>query len=108
MQTPGRPARVAQSTAVHYERHRPEQTTLYRLVQQHRHKGAQQLRLALADDAVLDAARLWEYTVLATGVDYSLEGVAQLYRDRCDCDNGFDELKNLWGLSGFTTQDITC
>ena len=35
MQSAGRPARVAQSAAVHYERHRPEQTTLYRLVQQH-------------------------------------------------------------------------
>jgi hypothetical protein len=70
-------------------------------------KGTQQLRLALADDAILDAARLWEYTVLATDMDYSLEGVAQLYRDRCDCENGFDELKNQWGLSGFTTQDLT-
>ena len=35
MQTAGRPALVAQSAAVEYERHRPEQTTLYRLVQQH-------------------------------------------------------------------------
>jgi len=74
---------------------------------QSKRKGTRQLRLALADDAILDAARLWEYTVLATDVDYSLEGVAQLYRDRCDCENGFDELKNQWGLSGFTTQDIT-
>ena len=32
--------------------------------------------------------------------------MAQLYRDRADCENGFDELKNQWGLSGFTTQDI--
>jgi len=69
--------------------------------------GVQQLRLALADDAILDAGRLWEYTVLVTDVGYALEGVAQLYRDRCDCENGFDELKNQWGLSGFTTQDIT-
>ena len=35
MQTAGRPALVPQSAAVHCERHRPEQTTLYRLVQQH-------------------------------------------------------------------------
>ena len=35
MQTAGRPALVPQSATVHYERHRPEQTTLYRLVQQH-------------------------------------------------------------------------
>lgn len=65
-----------------------------------------QLRLSLADTAVLDAARMWEYTVLVTDVAYPLEAVAQLYRDRCDCENGFDELKNQWGLSGFTTQDI--
>ena len=31
----------------------------------------QQLRLALADDAILDAGRLWEYTVLVTDVDAS-------------------------------------
>lgn len=66
-----------------------------------------QMRLALADMSVLQGQRLWEYTVLATDVAYPLEGIAQLYRDRCDCENGFDELKNQWGLSGFTTQDIT-
>lgn len=65
-----------------------------------------QLRLSLADHALLDAARMWEYTVLVTDCTYPLEAMAQLYRDRCDCENGFDELKNQWGLSGFTTQDI--
>ena len=29
------------------------------------------------------------------------------YRDRGDCENGFDELKNQWGWGGFTTQDLT-
>src|SRR6516225_4638351 len=65
-----------------------------------------QLRLPIEDDAVLDAHEMWEYTVLVTDVTYPLETVAQLYRDRCDCENGFDELKNQWGLGGFTTQDI--
>ena len=65
-----------------------------------------QLQLALADMQVLDADILWEYTVLVTDVNYPLESIGQLYRDRCDCENGFDELKNQWGLSGFTTQDI--
>jgi hypothetical protein len=65
-----------------------------------------QLRLELADMQILDADRLWEYTVLVTDVDFALESIGQLYRDRCDCENGFDELKNQWGLSGFTTQDI--
>lgn len=59
----------------------------------------------LADMQVLDADILWEYTVLVTDVAYPLESIGQLYRDRCDCENGFDELKNQWSLSGFTTQD---
>jgi len=66
-----------------------------------------QLRLPIEDDTVLEAHEMWEYTVLVTDVTYPLETVAQLYRDRCDCENGFDELKNQWGLGGFTTQDIT-
>lgn len=65
-----------------------------------------QLRLDFADHQILDAARMWEYTVLVTNVHYRLESIGQLYRDRCDCENGFDELKNQWGLSGFTTQDL--
>ena len=32
--------------------------------------------------------------------------MAQLYRDRADSENNFDELKNHWGWGGFTTQDI--
>ncbi len=36
MQASGRkPQRAPDGAPVHYERHRPEQTTLYRLVQQH-------------------------------------------------------------------------
>jgi hypothetical protein len=37
---------------------------------------------------------------------YPLEAMAQLYRDRADAENGFDELKNQWGWGGITTQDI--
>lgn len=66
----------------------------------------EQLRLALPDMSPLDAQQMWEYTVLVTDVKYPLEAIAQLYRDRADCENGFDELKNQWGLGGFTTQDI--
>jgi hypothetical protein len=49
---------------------------------------------------------LWEYAVLVTNSSYTLESMAQLYRDRADAENGFDELKNQWGWGGFTTQDI--
>ena len=62
--------------------------------------------LALPHDEVQDNAQMWEYTVLVTDVKYDLAAIGQLYRDRADCENGFDELKNQWGLSGFTTQDI--
>jgi hypothetical protein len=65
-----------------------------------------QRQLPFGDVQVLNADVMWEYTVLVTDVQYPLESIAQLYRDRCDCENGFDELKNQWGLSGFTTQDI--
>lgn len=65
-----------------------------------------QMRLAFAEPSVLEADRLWEYAVLVTDAPYPIETIGQLYRDRADCENGFDELKNQWGLSGFTTQDL--
>ena len=65
-----------------------------------------QLRLDLAGPSVHEGDRLWEYTVLVTDVAYPLEAIAQLYRDRADAENAFDELKNQWGLGGFTTQDL--
>jgi hypothetical protein len=68
--------------------------------------GAKQLQLDLADTIAQGDARLWEYAVLVTDVTQPLESIGQLYRDRADAENVFDELKNQWGLSGFTTQDI--
>jgi len=65
-----------------------------------------QLVLALAHDGVEDNAQLWEYTVLVTNAEYDISAIGQLYRDRCDCENGFDELKNQWGWGGFTTKDM--
>jgi hypothetical protein len=50
--------------------------------------------------------KLFEYAVLVTNTQYSLEAIAQLYRDRADCENGFDELKNQWGWGGYTTHDL--
>lgn len=70
-----------------------------------RRVDGKQLRLDL-QPSVHEDDRLWEYAVLVTDVDYPIESIAQLYRDRADAENGFDELKNQWGLSGFTTQDI--
>ena len=48
----------------------------------------------------------WEYAVLVTNSDMPVESMGQMYRDRADCENGFDELKNQWGWGGYSTQDI--
>jgi len=49
---------------------------------------------------------LYEYAVLAVSEGLAEEVVAQLYRDRADCENVFDELKNQWGWRGYVTQDL--
>jgi len=49
---------------------------------------------------------LYEYAVLVTSLTDEVLSVAQLYRDRAEAENIFDELKNQWGWTGFTTQDI--
>ena len=51
-------------------------------------------------------AEVYEYCVLATSLDEELSVFGQLYRDRADAENIFDELKNQWGWGGFTTQDL--
>jgi hypothetical protein len=49
---------------------------------------------------------LWEYAALVTSLDNEILTLGQLYRDRADAENVFDELKNQWGWGGFTTQDL--
>ena len=39
---------------------------------------------------------VYEYSVLATSLDEELVSFGQLYRDRGDSENIFDELKNQW------------
>ena len=75
--------------------------------------SADQLRLSFAE--VEDDTELWEHAVYVTSLDLPAVGgtrddevlsIAQLYRDRADCENVFDELKNQWGWGGFTTHDL--
>ena len=54
---------------------------------------------------VLKAGELYEYAVLVTTLKEEVLGIAQLYRDRAEAENIFDELKNQWGWTGFTTSD---
>ena len=64
----------------------------------------QQLRLSFAE--VSDEVSVYEYAVLVTSLPDEILSVAQHYRDRADCENPFDELKNHWGWGGFTTRDL--
>jgi hypothetical protein len=48
----------------------------------------------------------YEYVVLVTNDTLSIVALAQLYRDRADCENVFDEIKNQWGWAGFVTRDL--
>ncbi len=48
----------------------------------------------------------YEYAVLVTDLSHELHMIAQLYRDRGDAENTFDEIKNQWGWTGFTTHDL--
>ena len=81
-----------------------------------------QMRLSFAE--IEDDTELWEHAVLVTSLGLAQVGgtpedevltIAQLYRDRADCENVFDELKNQWGRGesarlrhdgGFTTHDL--
>jgi hypothetical protein len=63
-----------------------------------------QLRLGFAE--IDDGSEVWEYAVLVTSLSCEILTIGQLYRDRADCENSFDELKNQWGWGGFTTRDL--
>jgi hypothetical protein len=67
-------------------------------------KAKRQKDLDLEDAA--EALKRWDYAVLVTNSSFELKAIGQLYRDRADCENGFDELKNQWGWGGYTTQDL--
>ena len=54
---------------------------------------------------VEDGAK-YEYAVLVTPLKDEVLTVAQLYRDRADVENVFDEMKNQWSWGGFTTRDL--
>ena len=48
----------------------------------------------------------YETAVLVTNLEHEILSLGQLYRDRADAENAFDELKNRWGWGGFTTHDL--
>jgi hypothetical protein len=70
----------------------------------HQSDEGQQLALDFLVDRELN--KVYEYAVLVSNAPFHVQHTGQLYRDRADCENGFDELKNQWGWGGYSTQDI--
>ncbi len=62
--------------------------------------------MSLDFGTVDETLKVYEYAVLVTSLEDDVSVIAQHYRDRADSENNFDELKNHWGWSGFTTQDL--
>jgi hypothetical protein len=76
------------------------------LLAQEDDSGQQLLGFIEADRKTGKQLTGYEYAVLVTNLDYEVLGLGQLYRDRADAENAFDELKNQWGWGGFTTHDL--
>ena len=68
--------------------------------------GQQVLAFIEADKKAGKGITGYEYAVLVTNTNYEILSLGQLYRDRADAENAFDELKNQWGWGGFTTHDL--
>lgn len=49
----------------------------------------------------------WDWHALVTDLDMDARDVLPLYRDRGDCENVFDEMKNQWGWCGFSSHSLS-
>ncbi|CAA6805401.1 MAG: Transposase [uncultured Thiotrichaceae bacterium] len=67
-------------------------------------KAGGQQEIAFVDGP--EDMRLYEYSVLVTSLPDNLIALMQHYRDRADCENVFDEIKNQWGWGGFVTRQL--
>jgi hypothetical protein len=48
----------------------------------------------------------YEHQVLVTNLELEALSLADLYRQRADSENAYDELKNQWGWGGFMSRDL--
>ncbi len=74
------------------------------LLVRRKQKDTGQMQLDFGE--VEQSFKVYEYAVLVTSLEEDIGIITQHYRDRADCENNFDELKNHWGWAGFTTQDL--
>jgi hypothetical protein len=69
-----------------------------------RETSSGQMEFAFVETAAL--IKRYEYAVLVTPEPLPITMVGQLYRDRADAENVFDETKNQRGWCGYTTHDL--
>ena len=62
--------------------------------------------LELVEAGDEDYADGYEWYALVTDLDMDARDVLPLYRERGDCENIFDEMKNQWGWGGFTAHSL--
>ena len=62
--------------------------------------------LELVEATGEDCAEGYEWYALVTDLDMDARDVLPLYRERGDCENVFDEMKNQWGWGGFTAHSL--
>ena len=67
-------------------------------------KPTSQQAFGFLDD--VEDINAFEYAVLVTSLKEEVISIVSHYRDRADCENNFDEIKNHWGWGGFTTHKI--
>lgn len=68
------------------------------------HGAPKQLRLDFIED--MEEIKAFQYAVLVTNLEDEVITILQHYRDRADCENYFDEIKNQWGWGGYTTRNL--
>ena len=86
--------------AIVVRRRLPDNASL--LLEKKTEDGQQTLALLTGDDDI----KAYEYSVLVTSLDDDIISLINHYRNRADCENSFDEIKNQWGWGGYTTRDM--
>jgi hypothetical protein len=71
-----------------------------------REQAIQGLLWESGPDAAACEQVVYEHQILVTNLPYEILTLANLYRERGDAENPFDELKNQWSWAGFTTHDL--
>ena len=62
--------------------------------------------LELVETTDEDYADGYEWYALVTDLDMDTRDIPPIYRERGDCENIFDEMKNQWGWGGFTAHSL--